>query len=298
MKKSLIFSMALAVMLAACDDESPSSSNPADSEIDSSSSVEETLSSSSVEQGSSSSKGVSSSSKEEAKSSSSVAEQESSSSKGVSSSSKEEAKSSSSVEQESSSTEQKSSSSEKVPSSSEVVEESSSSEPGDTTTVNSSSSAEVVSSSSGPQELDVQVSTKCFADYPFGNVPTLATKAYMQPDSSGRFSGSLWYVVDNCQRLGGTLSKTMSGDTLVLKFVDVEEIANCLCWSDFAISYGSELENIKYIDYSAPYAKHSTYEVVHEPDPGKPSMLGSSSSNGGRDLLSSAQAQQSSSSSD
>ena len=292
MKKSLIFSMALAVMLAACDDESPSSSNPADSEIDSSSSVEETLSSSSVEQGSSSSKGVSSSSKEEAKSSSSVAEQESSSSKGVSSSSKEEAKSSSSV------AEQKSSSSEKVPSSSEVVEESSSSEPGDTTMVNSSSSAEVVSSSSGPQELDVQVSTKCFADYPFGNVPTLATKAYMQPDSSGRFSGSLWYVVDNCQRLGGTLSKTMSGDTLVLKFVDVEEIANCLCWSDFAISYGSELENIKYIDYSAPYAKHSTYEVVHEPDPGKPSMLGSSSSRGGRDLLSSAQAQQSSSSSD
>jgi hypothetical protein len=83
-----------------------------------------------------------------------------------------------------------------------------------------------------------------------------------------------------------------------MKFVDVEESANCLCWSDFAISYGSELENIKYIDYSAPYAKHSTYEVVHEPDPGKPSMAGSSSSSGGRDLLSSAQAQQSSSSSD
>lgn len=291
MKKSLIFSMALAVMLAACDDASPSSSNPADSEIDSSSSVEETLSSSSVEQGSSSSKGVSSSSKEEAKSSSSVAEQESSSSKGVSSSSKEEAKSSSSV------AEQKSSSSEKVPSSSEVVEESSSSEPGDTTTVNSSSSAEVVSSSSGPQELDVEVSTRCFADYPMGKVPTPATKAYMQPDSNGRYSGSLYYVVDNCTRLGGTLSKTMSGDTLVMKFVDVEESANCLCWSDFAISYGSELENIKYIDYTV-YAKHSTYEVVHEPDPGKPSMSGSSSSSGGRDLLSSARAQQSSSSSD
>ena len=291
MKKSLIFSMALAVMLAACDDESPSSSNPADSEIDSSSSVEETLSSSSVEQGSSSSKGVSSSSKEEAKSSSSVAEQESSSSKGVSSSSKEEAKSSSSV------AEQKSSSSEKVPSSSEVVEESSSSEPGDTTTVNSSSSAEVVSSSSGPQELDVEVSTRCFADYPMGKVPTPATKAYMQPDSNGRYSGSLYYVVDNCTRLGGTLSKTMSGDTLVMKFVDVEESANCLCWSDFAISYGSELENIKYIDYTV-YAKHSTYEVVHESDPGKPSMSGSSSSSGGRDLLSSARAQQSSSSSD
>ena len=291
MKKSLIFSMALAVMLAACDDESPSSSNPADSEIDSSSSVEETLSSSSVEQGSSSSKGVSSSSKEEAKSSSSVAEQESSSSKGVSSSSKEEAKSSSSV------AEQKSSSSEKVPSSSDAAEESSSSEPGDTTTVNSSSSAEVVSSSSGPQELDVEVSTRCFADYPMGKVPTPATKAYMQPDSNGRYSGSLYYVVDNCTRLGGTLSKTMSGDTLVMKFVDVEESANCLCWSDFAISYGSELENIKYIDYTV-YAKHSTYEVVHEPDPGKPSMSGSSSSSGGRDLLSSARAQQSSSSSD
>ena len=82
-----------------------------------------------------------------------------------------------------------------------------------------------------------------------------------------------------------------------MKFVDVEESANCLCWSDFAISYGSELENIKYIDYTV-YAKHSTYEVVHEPDPGKPSMSGSSSSSGGRDLLSSAQVQRSSSSSD
>ena len=291
MKKSFVFGAALALALVACGDDSPSSSNSVGPEHDSSSSVEETPSSSSEKASSSSEKSKETSSSEMA-SSSSEKSKESSSSKGVSSSSKEEAKSSSSV------AEQKSSSSEKVPSSSEVVEESSSSEPGDTTTVNSSSSAEVVSSSSGPQELDVQVSTKCFADYPFGNVPTLATKAYMQPDSSGRFSGSLWYVVDNCQRLGGTLSKTMSGDTLVLKFVDVEEIANCLCWSDFAISYGSELENIKYIDYSAPYAKHSTYEVVHEPDPGKPSMLGSSSSSGGRDLLSSAQVQQSSSSSD
>ena len=196
-----------------------------------------------------------------------------------------------------SSVEQESSSSEKVPSSSEAVEESSSSESGDTTAANTSSSTEEASSSSGPQELDVEVSTRCFADYPMGKVQTPATKAYMQPDSNGRYSGSLYYVVDNCTRLGGTLSKTLSGDTLVMKFVDVEESANCLCWSDFAIRYGSELENIKYIDYTV-YAKHSTYEVVHEPDPGKPSMPGSSSSSGGRDLQSSAQVQRSSSSSD
>ena len=266
MKKSFIFSSALAIALAACGDDSPSSSNAADSELESSSSVEEALSSSSIEQKSSSSKEVSSSSKEKAKSSSSVAEQ-------------------------------KSSSSEKVSSSSEVVEGSSSSDSGDTTTVNSSSSTEVVSSSSGPQELDVQVSMKCFADYPIGEVPPLATKAYMQPDSSGRFSGSMWYVVDNCQRQGGSLSKTMSGDTLVLKFVDVQASSYCLCWSDFAINYGSELESIKYIDYSAPYAKHSTYEVVHEPDPGKPPMPESSSSMSVHDLLSSARALESSSSS-
>lgn len=269
MKKSFIFSTAtaLALALAACDDDSPSSSNPADSELDSSSSVEETLSSSSIEQKSSSSKDVSSSSKEKAKSSSSVAEQ-------------------------------KSSSSEKALSSSVVVEESSSSDSGDTTTVNSSSSVEVVSSSSGPQELDVQVSMNCFADYPIGEVPPLATKAYMQPDSSGRYSGTLYYVVDNCRRQGGALSKTMSGDTLVMKFVDVQASTYCLCWSDFAISYGSELENIKYIDYTAPYAKHSTYEVVHEPDPGKPPMPESSSSMSVWDMLSSMSAQQSSSSSD
>lgn len=266
MKKSFIFSTALVMALAACDDDSPSSSNPADSELDSSSSVEETLSSSSVEQKSSSSKDVSSSSKEKAKSSSSVAEQ-------------------------------KSSSSEKASSSSEAVEESSSSEPGDMTTVNTSSSTEEASSSSGPQELDVQVSINCFADYPIGDVPTLTTKAYMQPDSSGRYSGTLYYVVDNCRRQGGTLSKTMSGDTLVMKFVDVQASSYCLCWSDFAINYGSELENIKYIDYSAPYAKHSTYEVVYEPDPGKPPMPESSSSMSVHDLLSSARALESSSSS-
>lgn len=265
MKKSFIFSTAtaLALALAACDDDSPSSTNSVDPELDSSSSVEETPSSSS----------------EKVSSSNKVSE------------------SSSSVEQESSSAEQESSSSEKVQSSSEAVEESSSSEPGDTTTVNTSSSTEDASSSSGPQELDVQVSMNCFADYPIGEVPPLATKAYMQPDSNGRFSGSMWYVVDNCQRLGGTLSKTMAGDTLVLKFVDVQASSYCLCWSDFAINYGSELENIKYIDYSAPYAKHSTYEVVHEPDPGKPPMPESSCSMSVHDLLSSARTLESSSSS-
>ncbi|WP_294959062.1 hypothetical protein [uncultured Fibrobacter sp.] len=289
MKKLFVFGAALALALVACGDDSPSSSNSVDPEHDSSSSVEETPSSSSEKISSSSEKNKESSSSEKA-SSSSEKSKESSSSKKVS-------ESSSSVEQESSSTEQESSSSEKTLSSSGAVEESSSSEVVDTTAVNTSSSTEEASSSSGPQELDVEVSTRCFADYPMGKVPTPATKAYMQPDSNGRYSGSLYYVVDNCTRLGGTLSKTLSGDTLVMKFVDVEESANCLCWSDFAISYGSELENIKYIDYTV-YAKHSTYEVVHEPDPGKPSMPGSSSSSGGRDLLSSAQVQRSSSSSD
>ena len=289
MKKLFVFGAALALALVACGDDSPSSSNSVDPEHDISSSVEETPSSSSEKASSSSEKSKGSSSSEKV-SSSSEKSKESSSSKKVS-------ESSSSVEQESSSAEQESSSSEKTLSSSDAVEESSSSEVVDTTAVNTSSSTEEASSSSGPQELDVEVSTRCFADYPMGKVPTPATKAYMQPDSNGRYSGSLYYVVDNCTRLGGTLSKTMSGDTLVMKFVDVEESANCLCWSDFAISYGSELENIKYIDYTV-YAKHSTYEVVHEPDPGKPSMPGSSSSSGGRDLQSSAQVQRSSSSSD
>ena len=289
MKKLFVFGAALALALVACGDDSPSSSNSVDPEHDISSSVEETPSSSSEKISSSSEKSKGSSSSEKV-SSSSEKSKESSSSKKVS-------ESSSSVEQESSSTEQESSSSEKTLSSSDAAEESSSSEVVDTTAVNTSSSTEEASSSSGPQELDVEVSTRCFADYPMGKVQTPATKAYMQPDSNGRYSGSLYYVVDNCTRLGGTLSKTMSGDTLVMKFVDVEESANCLCWSDFAISYGSELENIKYIDYTV-YAKHSTYEVVHEPDPGKPSMPGSSSSSGGRDLQSSAQVQRSSSSSD
>ena len=273
MKKLFVFGAALALALVACGDDSPSSSNSVDPELESSSSVDETPSSSS-----------------EKSSSSSKKSKDSSSSNKVS-------ESSSSVEQESSSAEQESSSSEKVSSSSEAVEESSSSEPGDTTTVNSSSSTEEASSSSGPQELDVQVSINCFADYPIGDVPTLTTKAYMQPDSSGRYSGTLYYVVDNCRRQGGTLSKTMSGDTLVMKFVDVQASSYCLCWSDFAINYGSELENIKYIDYTAPYAKHSTYEVVYEPDPGKPPMPESSSSMSVHDLLSSARALESSSSS-
>lgn len=274
MKKSFVLGAAFALALAACGDDSPSSSNPADSELDSSSSVEGTQPSSS-----------------EKSSSSSKKSKDSSSSNKVS-------ESSSSVERESSSAEQESSSSEKVQSSSEAVEESSSSEPADTTIVNSSSSTEDVSSSSGLQELDVQVSINCFANYPIGDVPTLTTKAYMQPDSNGRYSGTLYYVVDNCNRLGGTLSKTMSGDTLVMKFVDVQASSYCLCWSDFAISYGSELENIKYIDYSPSYAKHSTYEVVHEPDPGKPPMPESSSSMTTSELLSSMRVLQSSSSSD
>ena len=274
MKKSFVFGAALALAFVACGDDSPSSSNSVGPEHDSSSSVEEIpSSSSSSEMASSSSEKGKESSSSEMVSSSSEKSKESSSSNKVS-------ESSSSVEQESSSIEQESSSSEKTLSSSEAVEKSSSSQSADTTIVNTSSSTEEASSSSGPQELDVEVSTRCFADYPMGKVPTPATKAYMQPDSNGRYSGSLYYVVDNCTRLGGTLSKTMSGDTLVMKFVDVEESANCLCWSDFAISYGSELENIKYIDYTV-YAKHSTYEVVHEPDPGKPSIPGSSSSMSG-----------------
>ena len=258
MKKSFVLGAAFALALAACGDDSPSSSNSVDPELESSSSVEETLSSSS----------------------------------------KKVSDSSSSAGQESSSSEQESSSSEKAPSSSDAVEESSSSEAADTTAVNTSSSTEETSSSSGPQDLDVQVSINCFANYPIGDVPTLTTKAYMQPDSNGRYSGTLYYVVDNCNRLGGTLSKKMSGDTLVMKFVDVEASTYCLCWSDFAISYGSELENIKYIDYTPSYAKHSTYEVVHEPDPGKPPMPESSSSMTTSELLSSMRAQQSSSSSD
>ena len=273
MKKSFILGATFALALVACGDDSPSSSNSANPELESSSSVEETPSSSS-----------------EKSSSSSKKSKDSSSSNKVS-------ESSSSVEQECSSAEQESSSSEKVQSSSEAVEESSSSELGDTTAVNTSSSTEDVSSSSGLQELDVQVSINCFADYPIGEVPTPTTKAYIQPDSSGRYSGTLYYVVDNCRRQGGTLSKTMSGDTLVMKFVDVQASSYCLCWSDFAISYGSALENIKYIDYTAPYAKHSTYEVVYEPDPGKPPMPESSSSMSVKDLLSSARALESSSSS-
>ena len=100
----------------------------------------------------------------------------------------------------------------------------------------------------------------------------------MQAVSSERHSGSLWYVVDNCQRLGGTLSKTISGDTLYLEYVDAEAFSYCLCWSDYTVSYGPEFEDLKYIDFYAPYGGHSVYEIIYEPDPGKPTMPGSSSS--------------------
>jgi len=117
------------------------------------------------------------------------------------------------------------------------------------------------------------------ADYPTqADLRIKVTKAYMQTVSSERHSGSLWYVVDNCQRLGGTLSKTISGDTLYLEYVDAEAFSYCLCWSDYTVSYGPEFEDLKYIDFYAPYGGHSVYEIIYEPDPGKPTMPGSSSS--------------------
>ena len=266
MKNLFIFSTVLAVVLAACGDDSSTFTSPADSEFDSSSSVEKTQSSSSVEQGSSPSKGVSSSSKEKAKSSSSVAEQESSSS-------------------------------EKVPSSSVVVEESSSSKSGDATTVNSSSFTEVTSSSSGSENLDVQISKDGFLAINRYGEPQVTTKVYMQPDSSGRISGTMWYVVENCRVDGATLSKTVSGDTLVLKYVDWMVASDCEHWADITISYKPELDYIKYIDYSSPYCKHNVYEVVREPDPGKPLMPWSSSSMSLWERVSSMMAERSSSSS-
>ena len=147
-------------------------------------------------------------------------------------------------------------------------------------TVSSSSSAvEEKSSSSEPQELGIQVSGTCKADYPTqADLRIKVTKAYMQTVSNERHSGSLWYVVDNCQRLGGTLSKTISGDTLYLEYVDAEAFSYCLCWSDYTVSYGPEFEDLKYIDFYAPYGGHSVYEIIYEPDPGKPTMPGSSSS--------------------
>ena len=143
----------------------------------------------------------------------------------------------------------------------------------------SSSTVEEKSSSSESQELDIQVSGACMADYPTqADLRIKVTKAYMQAVSSERHSGSLWYVVDNCQRLGGTLSKTISGDTLYLEYVDAEAFSYCLCWSDYTVSYGPEFEDLKYIDFYAPYGGHSVYEIIYEPDPGKPTMPGSSSS--------------------
>ena len=143
----------------------------------------------------------------------------------------------------------------------------------------SSSTVEEKSSSSESQELDIQVSGACKADYPTqADLRIKVTKAYMQTVSNERHSGSLWYVVDNCQRLGGTLSKTISGDTLYLEYVDAEAFSYCLCWSDYTVSYGPEFEDLKYIDFYAPYGGHSVYEIIYEPDPGKPTMPGSSSS--------------------
>ena len=196
----------------------------------------------------------------------------------------------------SSSVEQESSSSEKVPLSSEAVEESSSSEPGDTTAVNTSSSTEDASSSSGPQELDVQISKSGFRTY--RSEPQVTDMAYMQPDSSGRISGTLWYAVDNCRVDGAVVSKTVSGDTLIIKTVEWKVASDCEHWADITVSYEPGLDYIKYIDYSSPYCNHNVYEVVHEPDPGKPYVPESSSSMTTSDLLSSMRALQSSSSSD
>ena len=168
---------------------------------------------------------------------------------------------------------------------------SSSAEPG------SSSTVEEQSSSSGSQELDIRVSGSCKADYPVqAELQIKVTKAYMQADSSGRYSGSLWYVVESCQRLGGTLSKTVSGDTLLLEYVDVQASSYCLCWSDYSVSYGPEFENLKYIDFYASYGGHSVYEIIDGPDPGKPPMPSSSSSMSFKENLSSMYEERSSSS--
>lgn len=180
-------------------------------------------------------------------------------------------------------------------SSSEAVKESSSSEPGDTTAVNTSSSAEDASSSSGPQELEVQISKSGFRTYTFE--PQVTDKVYMQPDSSGRISGTLWYAVDNCLVDGAVVSKTVSGDTLIIKTAEWKVASDCEHWVDITVSYEPGLDYVKYIDYSSPYCMHNVYEVVHEPDSGKPYVPESSSSMTTSDLLSSMRALQSSSSS-
>jgi hypothetical protein len=120
----------------------------------------------------------------------------------------------------------------------------------------------------------------------------------MQPDSSGRISGTLWYAVDNCRVDGAVVSKTVSGDTLIIKTVDWKVASDCEHWADITVSYEPELDYIKYIDYSSPYCDHYIYEIVREPDPGKPYVPESSSSMSVWDMLSSMSAQQSSSSSD
>ena len=93
------------------------------------------------------------------------------------------------------------------------------------------------------------------------------------------------------------VSKTVSRDTLIIKTVEWKVASDCEHWADITISYEPELDYIKYIDYSSPYCNHNIYEVVHEPDPGKPYMPESSSSMSIHDLLSSARALESSSSS-
>ncbi len=144
-------------------------------------------------------------------------------------------------------------------------------------TVSSSSSS--AQSSSEAIDQDIVVSGSCKVDYPIqSELQIRVDKAYVQADSNGRYSGSLWYVVDNCMRQGGTLSKTVSGDTLYLEYTDVQASSYCLCWSDYTVSYGPSYEGLKYIDFYAPYGGHSVYEIEKGPDPGKPPMPGSSSS--------------------
>lgn len=144
-------------------------------------------------------------------------------------------------------------------------------------TVSSSSSS--AQSSSEAIDQDIVVSGSCKVDYPIqSELPIRVDKAYVQADSNGRYSGSLWYVVDNCMRQGGTLSKTVSGDTLYLEYTDVQATSYCLCWSDYTVSYGPSHEGLRYIDFYAPYGGHSVYEIEKGPDPGKPPMPGSSSS--------------------
>ena len=264
-----ILALALTFFLAGCgdDDSSGSVTSP---EEDSSSSVSKDYDVSSSSQAKSSdAKSSSSSSTAPQSNDGKTSVSSSSNQKDTGTSSSTKSSSSSSIAPQSSDGETSVSSS----SNQKDADTSSSIEP------SSSSTVEEKSSSSESQELDIQVSGTCMADYPTqADLRIKVTKAYMQAVSSERHSGSLWYVVDNCQRLGGTLSKTISGDTLYLEYVDAEAFSYCLCWSDYTVSYGPEFEDLKYIDFYAPYGGHSVYEIIYEPDPGKPTMPGSSSS--------------------